>query len=836
MTWHFPNFIIAYIISAFFTGLFGIFAWRHRPTPGAASFAFMMLAIVYWTLMGIPEASVVETWAKIFWTKLEYPGIASAGLLWLIFSARFSRYDAWLTKKTIALLWVIPFITVLMVCTNEWHHLQYTGFTPTKVDDAYVLIYHRGPWFWVHITYNYLMLLAGSSLLIKAVINYPKLYRRQALPILVSIIIPWGANILYVLRVGPFSGMDLTPISFAMSGLVFYWSLFHSRVFKIVPMARDLLVEKMHEGIIVLDNKHKVIDVNPAALQFFRDITPLVGKDAQEVCTLWPLLSPHMMGKSVEHGEVIVKGDPLRTFMFTISPLNDLYGNISGHLIVLRDITDRKQAEEALRDSEEKFRNIFESSPDPSYITALDGRIIEFNNALMTVSGYSSEDINGMNIIDFYAYPEERKIFIERILREGCVENCEMKAKKKDGTLIEALATVVPRKDRDGNVIGFQGITKDMTEKKRMEIQLLQSEKLSALGTMISGVAHELNNPLTSIIGNAQLLEKKDVPDDIKKRLAVIIKESLRSAKIISGLLAFAREHKPKQGMVNINTIVVESMKLKEYDLRVNNIDVKASLSEDLPETYADPFHLEQVFINIINNARDALSDLDGSALVVRTYEKDDTILIEFEDNGPGIPDEFIKKIFDPFFTTKEVGKGTGLGLSIAYGIIKEHKGAITVESKPGKGAKFVVAIPIRKGMEPREREVITHIQSPGDKKTILVVDDETSLRNLLFETLTEGGFLVEVASTGEQAIEIIETRKFDAVISDIKMPGIDGKQLYQYIQKHHPEITEKIIFITGDILNKETQLFIHAANNKFIEKPFDIDVLLSMLNDVLSG
>jgi PAS domain S-box-containing protein len=502
---------------------------------------------------------------------------------------------------------------------------------------------------------------------------------------------------------------------------------------------------------------------------------------------------------------------------------------------IIHDVTDRRRAEEALRESEEKFRNLFETSPDFIYIAALDGRIIDVNQAVRRLSGYSPEEFKNLNIVDFYADPEDREKLVKEVLREGFIDACELKLKKKDGTLINALVTVISTKDKDGNAVGFQGVVRDITEKRNMELQLLQTEKLSAVGTMISGVAHELNNPLTSIIGNAQLLAKRDVPEDIKNKLSVILKESIRSSKIVGGLLAFAREHKPERKMININDILMESVKLREYDLKVSNIDMRVSLFEELPETSADPYQLQQVFINLINNARDAIADREKGALAIRTYRKDDAVLIEFEDNGPGIPDKFIKKIFDPFFTTKETGKGTGLGLSMVYGIIKEHGGTISVESRPGKGVKFIVTLPILEHSEVILEDLKTPIKVPHGVKTVLVVEDEASLRDFLAEVLIEGGFFVEAASTGEQAIDLVGKRKFDAVISDIKMPGIGGKDLYLYIHRHHPEMVEKIVFITGDVLSKDTLLFLQTINGRFIEKPFNVDALIAILNDVLS-
>jgi PAS domain S-box-containing protein len=692
MTWHFPHYIIAYIISAISSTLLVIFAWRRRSTPAAASFAFLMLAVVDWTLFSIPEISLVQTWAKVFWAKFAYPGIASSGLLWLLFAARFSRYDAWITKKRLALLWVIPSITLLLVFTSRWHHLYYTEITPIMMGDTYALIYHRGPLFWLHVAFTYSTLLAGSFLLIKGIVRFPKIYRRQITPILLSSLFPWAANIIYILRIRPFTGIDLTPISFAVCGLLFYWSLFRGRIFDITPMARDILMDQMSDGIVVLDDKNRVIDVNPATRALFRNVKSPIGKDGQKA---FPLLAPHIGSDYVTQGEVDVGDDPPRTLMFVVSPLNDRYGDISGRLVVLRDVSERKRTEEALRQSEEKFRTLFNTSRDFIYIADTEGNIIDANQATLESLGYCPEELSQLKAHDLYANPEDEQALMRLTAECGYVVNHETRLRKKDGETIETLMTVIVRVDEAGNPIGFYGSARDITERRKTELQLLQAEKLFAVGTMISGAAHELNNPLTSIVGNAQLLMRQDVPVDVKNKLAVIEREAVRSSKIVYGLLTFARERKPGRCMTDINDVVVESLKLHEHDLTTGGIDVRLSLAGDLPSTAVDPFQLQQVLINLINNARDALRGREGGTLTVSTYERNGFLVIAVEDSGPGIADEHIKKIFDPFFTTKEIGQGTGLGLSTAYGIIREHGGTITAESKPGKGAAFFVTIPI---------------------------------------------------------------------------------------------------------------------------------------------
>lgn len=516
--------------------------------------------------------------------------------------------------------------------------------------------------------------------------------------------------------------------------------------------------------------------------------------------------------------------------------VRDDVGNVLYSRSIMRDITKRKRAEEAMRESEEIFRNLFQTSRDFICITDQEGLIIDANNAALELFGYSFKELSSMKAQDLFVNPEDRQILMDLVFKYGYIINREIELRKKDGEIIDAIMTVNVRRDKNNNTIGFFSIGKDVTEKKRLELQLLQAEKLSAVGTMISGVAHEINNPLTSIIGYSQLLSKQEVPKDIKNKLNVILKESIRSSKIIGSLLTFARKHKPQRNKININDILIESIELREYELSVSNIDVQTSFSDDLPWTFADPYQIQQVFVNLINNALDAIvANQESGVLTIKTERKDDAVMIEFKDTGPGIPNDVIKKVFEPFFTTKEMGKGTGLGLSMAYGIIKEHGGTISVESKPGEWAKFIVTLPIIEDTEQMEERVKTYTKQFSGEKTVLVVEDEASLRNFLFEALTEGGFTVEGVSTGEKAISLLGTKKYDAVVSDIKMPGIGGKELYMYVRKRHPEVTSKIIFITGDVLSKDTQEFLNTTKSRFIEKPFDVDDLVSMINDILS-
>jgi len=247
-----------------------------------------------------------------------------------------------------------------------------------------------------------------------------------------------------------------------------------------------------------------------------------------------------------------------------------------------------------------------------------------------------------------------------------------------------------------GEVVACVHVTRDITKRKKMEEQLILTDRLASIGELASGIAHELNNPLTGVIGFAQLLLGKDVPDDVKEDLRVINREAQRAAEVVKNMLVFARKHAPVKQLVDINSIIEKVLELRTYEQRVSNIQVNTSLASDLPEVTADYFQLQQVFLNIIINAEHFMIEAHNRGTLTITTEKvRDIVRASFADDGPGISKENLGHLFDPFFTTKEVGKGTGLGLSICHGIITDHGGQIYIESKLGEGATFTVELPI---------------------------------------------------------------------------------------------------------------------------------------------
>lgn len=379
---------------------------------------------------------------------------------------------------------------------------------------------------------------------------------------------------------------------------------------------------------------------------------------------------------------------------------------------------------------------------------------------------------------------------------------------------------------------------KMIDEIKKTQEQLIQSEKLASLGQLISSIAHEINNPLTPIIGYSQrLLTKPDIDRQNKDSIEIIHSSAQRVHKVIEKLLSFSRKYSPVRSYEDINDLLEKSIEFREYQLKLDNIKIAKKLDAALPRTMVDPNQIQQVFTNVILNAEQAVveSQNRGSLEVSTGIKKDSIIEISFTDDGPGIPEKIKGKIFDPFFTTKEPGKGTGLGLSVAYGIIKEHGGDIQIQNKRKEGTRFIITLPIIKpDTKPQiGKDEIEHgFSKELKKKRVLIVEDEAIVTELVKAVLEEGESIVDVASNGREALKKINSSKYDLIVCDIKMPEINGVNLFYEVKKTNPELSSRFIFITGDP-SDETIDFLHEAGNPYIIKPFKLEKFKVRVNEI---
>ena len=356
-------------------------------------------------------------------------------------------------------------------------------------------------------------------------------------------------------------------------------------------------------------------------------------------------------------------------------------------------------------------------------------------------------------------------------------------------------------------------------ELQRTQHQLIQADKLRALGTLLSGVAHELNNPLSTILATASLLKVKPLPTDaVGTRLDVIMRECKRAGQIVRGLLGFARRTPPERCRVDPNDVLRAALSLQAPEFDLNRIRVVTAL-DPLPTIWADPTQLQQVLLNLFSNATHAMkSTAHDGVLTVRSAVLADGIAVVVEDNGPGIPPEHLGQVFDPFFTTKPIGEGTGLGLSVSIGIVESHGGRMSVDNVPTGGARFTLRLPVGEGVDDRATPVTP--PAATHHVNVLVVEDETALRDTLAQFLATLGHQVETAATGTEAIDSLRHGSYDAVLLDLRLPELDGAGVWQWIRTHRPHLADRVIFMTGDTIRVGSQRFLREAGRPVLNKP----------------
>ena len=620
------------------------------------------------------------------------------------------------------------------------------------------------------------------------------------------------------------------------------------------------LFETLQEGIYIVTPDGDILDANPALVRIlgYGSKSELMAKKVADVFpdqSLRKNVRDEVDQQTVLAGREITlqrKDGALVTCLNTAAAVRDPTGKVIRYQGALMDITERREIERRLHKQQEFAHRLVDSFPDLILVLDTESNFTFVSPRCLEVLGFNGDEISQMKL-GGRTHPEDlpklMALYKDIIGGQQNFASLEVRVRHKQGEWRKILFNFSPLSDESQKIEGVVLSGRDVTDLKRLEEQLIQAEKLAAIGQMLAGVAHELNNPLTAILGVTELVrEREGLDESMKRQLDLTHRQARRAARIVQNLLEFSRPASPQKKAIDLSTIVERTLQLHEHSLRRNQVQVDFTPRTDLPQIVGDANQLIQVFLNLISNAEQAIHEVrDSGRIQIRLSQAGDNVVVTVQDDGVGISPEGMPKLFDPFYTTKRPGGGTGLGLSICLSIAREHGGTIQAESLPGGGSAFSVYLPAvpetpaqslakpiaRKGYADGAGGDLTRLVPTVLKGIrVLVLDDEESIRSLLEEGLGAHGLTVSCASTAEEAAGLISRQPYDALLCDLRLKSAssfsDGRSAAAHVLAAAGSHRPLVIFMTGEYVDPGTTTVADGA--AFLQKPFRIlDVLAIM-------
>ncbi|RYZ08246.1 MAG: PAS domain S-box protein [Myxococcales bacterium] len=622
--------------------------------------------------------------------------------------------------------------------------------------------------------------------------------------------------------------------------------------------------ERSGTGLVITD----ISDSEPRHLMVSEDVARLIGYAPEEVMALdpWAIIAPEERARLKDMAARRANGEKVPGRFETVLlhrsgaritiDLAQSRARWDGHPVTVtfvNDISSHTATSQALRESEKRFRDLVDAAPDG--VVILRGQVVSFLNARAAkLLGLSNPELGVGRTITEFLHPDDRERAAARIRKllqtGGLDERAEYRSIDERGEEHTVEISSIP--------IEYQGspallaFARDVTERKRMELKLLEADRLTALGVLSAGVAHEINNPLAYVLLNLEYL-KRELPKaagDPARIEALIVRVqdachgADRVASIVRDLRTFARGEETGRQPVSLEAVIEAAVNIAYPEIRL-----RARLErryQTVPAVDGNAGRLEQVFMNLLLNATQAFptdSDEADNLIRISLRSEGDKVVAEVADNGPGVPPELLGRIFDPFFTTKPVGVGTGLGLPICRGIVQTHGGEIHIDSRPGLGASFTVSLPASKHspIVPRKSDRVSReVEGPRVRGRILIVDDESVVAHTL-KVLLSGEHDLVIAQSAAEALEVLrqETashQSYDAILCDLMMPGMTGMELFEVVRHEYPPLARRMVFMTGGVSMPRVQEFLESVPNPKFEKPFDVAELRRILNRLVGS
>src|SRR6266704_1276461 len=615
------------------------------------------------------------------------------------------------------------------------------------------------------------------------------------------------------------------------------------------------LFETLQEGIYIATPDGRILDANPALVRMlgYQSKEDLLKRQVAEI-----LIDPAERKALMEEAETqpMVQGREITLLrkdgtsvvcLNTAAAVRDSTGKVVRYQGAVMDVTERREIERRLRQQQEFARRLVDNFPDLILVLDTNARYTFVSPRSREILGYEPQEIAAMDFGEG-AHPEEmpavKGLYDDIVAGRQVFASIEIRVRRKQGDWRRILFNFSPLSGETGDIEGVVLSGRDVTDLKRLEEQLIQAEKLAAMGQMLAGVAHELNNPLTAILGVTELLREREGTDDSSKRqLDLTHRQARRAARIVQNLLEFSRPAAPQKKPLDLNAIIDRTLQLQEHSLRRNNVAIDFRGDASLPPVMGDANQLIQVFLNLISNAEHAIREVrDSGRIQIRLARTGEKILVIVQDDGVGIRPEALPKLFDPFYTTKRPAGGTGLGLSICLSIIREHGGTIEAEVLPGGGSAFTVHFPVAQEVsmsspldtQVQSRESLQRAVDFLKGRSVLVVDDEEGIQLLLKEGLAALGLRVDCVSTGGQALALLGKQEYDAVLCDLNLPGSpSGREITERIRSSATRGKPAVLLMTGDLASAAPDGS-DLEPKRWLQKPFRIAEVISALAEAL--
>lgn len=682
--------------------------WKIRKTPGAINLLFAIFCVAFWSFASIFEIALTDYALKLVATKAEYLGISFLALSIFSFALAYSGRSKWLTRNRFALFSIIPTVTLFLAITNDWHHLLWSKVNMPLGSLIGPVSVGPGPWYIVNVAYQYALLLISTFFFIQIAINRHKLYRTQAIIILIGMVISWAGNIVYLLKLGPVPGLDWTPLTFTFSIIVFEIGFTRFGLMDALPIAKSSAFNVMVDGIIVTDVHGQVVEINTSALNIFqKQSNQVIGQDIQQLLPAWEQWNTET-STAFEIGHEIVLGDgrDTRNFSLRIAPILNQRGVATGHITILTDITDQKLAQAQI------FLQAaaLEAARNGIVITNPKGIILWVNPAFSALTGYSLEEAIGNNprILKSNKQSDEYYRELWQTISAGKVWHGELINRRKDGIEYYEEMTITPLiQQPEGKITNFIAIKQNISNRKKTEeeLRLAHQEALEAnrmKTQLLANVSHDLRSPLGAIMGYSELLEKGafgKVNAEQKNAASEILESSNQLLAFVNNLIGEAQIETGRlvlrPAIFKPAEFVAGAQSITGYAIKKKNLDFEVEIAPELPEKIlGDVYWLKQILLNLINNA---IKFTEKGSVKVRLFLVDvDHWAIQVTDTGPGIPKEAQQMIFEAFRQVEgNTRGGSGLGLSIVSQLTTLMNGKVELQSEIGKGSTFTIMLPL---------------------------------------------------------------------------------------------------------------------------------------------